>query len=188
MASYPDVCLGVIQSLGFNARINSIGRTQRNSETDFTLPRRTRRANGAGSNSTTRRPSLSTTLTHNNSTSSTAPLTSSASNVYHPPHHYNRQSAAASTTYGKEELLNLFKVQESGGSLSGKIAELVDTDFGAGANSGGWGRSGDEATNGLDMCWEKEGGLKPISLEEMGEEEREVGPPLTPGLRRGLFC
>ncbi|KAA8894985.1 hypothetical protein FN846DRAFT_971644 [Sphaerosporella brunnea] len=132
-----------------------------------------RRANGSVGTSTTRRPSLSTTLTHNTNNTSTVPLTSSSSNVYHPPHHYNRQAAAANTTYGKEELLNLFKVQESGGTLGSKIADLVDTDFGAGTNSGGWGRSGDETTNGVDMCWEKEGGLKPISLEEMAEEERE---------------
>lgn len=94
--------------------------------------------------------------------------------MYHPPHHYNRQ-ATANTTYGKEELLSLFKLQESGGNL-GKLQDLVDTDFGGpGPASGGWGRSGDDPTNGVDMCWEKEGGLKPVALEDMTEEEREVG-------------
>ncbi|KAI5850837.1 hypothetical protein BZA05DRAFT_474176 [Tricharina praecox] len=133
-----------------------------------------RRVNGAVSNSTTRRPSLSTTLTHNNNAASTVPLTSAASNVYHPPHHYNRQAVAAPGTYGKDELLSLFRVQESGGSMGSKLADLVDTDFGGSATaSGGWGRSGDEATNGVDMCWEKDGGLKPVSLEDMTEEERE---------------
>lgn len=138
--------------------------------------RRTRRVNGASSNSASRRPSLSTTLTH-----SSTPLTSSSSNVYHPPHHYNRQPAAASTTYGKDELLHIFKVHESAGSVGCKIADLLDTDFGASPSTasgggGGWGRSGDEpAPSGVEACWDKDGGQKPISLEEMTDEDREVG-------------
>jgi len=68
--------------------------------------------------------------------------------------------------------------------MGSKLADLVDTDFGGSAiASGGWGRSGDEATNGVDMCWEKDGGLKPISLEDMTEEEREVGLSYTDRLR-----
>lgn len=130
------------------------------------LPDRTRRVNGTSSSST-RRPSLSTTLTH-----PTTPLSSGSSNVYHPPHHYNRQGAGANTTYGKEELLNIFKSQESSGGL-GKVSDLLETELN-GSGSGGWGRSGDEAINGVELCWEKDGGLKPIGLDEMTEEEREV--------------
>lgn len=38
-----------------------------------------------------------------------------------------------------------------------------------------WGRSGDEAVaNGAEVCWEKNGGLKPMSLQEMDEAEKEV--------------
>jgi PERQ amino acid-rich with GYF domain-containing protein len=153
-------CRLILTCTAFEARYADLARG---------LPNRTRRANGT---STTRRPSLSTTLTH-----SSNPLGSSASsNVYHPPHHYNRQ-ATANTTYSKEEILNLFKAQESNGSVSSsKLLDLVDSDFGTSSTvSGGWGRSGDEiSVDGVGLCWDKDGGVKPISLEEMTEEEREV--------------
>ncbi|TGZ78599.1 hypothetical protein EX30DRAFT_397746 [Ascodesmis nigricans] len=126
----------------------------------------TRRVNG-NSSSTTRRPSLSTTLTH-----TTTPLSSGSSNVYHPPHHYNRQGAGGSTTYGKEDLLNIFKSQEGSGGLE-KVDGLLESELN-GSGAGGWGRSGDEAINGVELCWEKDGGLKPIGLDEMTEEEREL--------------
>ncbi|KAI5779357.1 hypothetical protein EDC01DRAFT_696219 [Geopyxis carbonaria] len=129
----------------------------------------TRRANGNSTSSATRRPSLSTTLTHSN-----APLTSSSSNVYHPPHHYNRQTTAQNTTYGKDDLLNIFRAQESGSGFSKRLPELLDGDFNASSSTtGGWGRGGEESLNGVDLCWEKEGGVKPIGLEEIAEEERE---------------
>lgn len=128
---------------------------------------RTRRANGSSSISTTRRPSLSTTLTH-----PINPLASTSSNVYHPPHHYNRQSAANNTTYGKEDLLSIFRNQDTSGTLSKNIPDLLEGDLNS-AGSGGWGRS-EEPASGVELCWEKEGGLKPIAFEDLTEEEREV--------------
>lgn len=130
------------------------------------MTNRTRRANGTSSS---RRPSLSTTLTH----SSANPLIpSGSSNVYHPPHHYNRQGAGASTTYSKEDLLNVFKAQESSGGLE-LVSDLLEPDF-KGSGSEGWGRTGDESGDGVSLCWKQDGGLKPIGLEEMSEQEREV--------------
>ncbi|KAL7273781.1 kinesin-like protein [Rhizina undulata] len=136
-------------------------------------PPRTRRANGTSS--THRRLSLSTTLTHPPTPSHQTPLTPSSSNVYHPPHHYNRGGAGSftSTSYGKEELLSIFKVQDQSGGLNRKIDELILGDIGSG---GGWSRE-DAAGNtvaGAEVCWEKDGGLKPVSLEEMTEEERDL--------------
>jgi PERQ amino acid-rich with GYF domain-containing protein len=75
------------------------------------------------------------------------------------------------TTYAKEDLLNIFKAQEQSGSFR-DLKDLLLGDLGT-SNGGGWGRSGDEA-GGAEVCWDKEGGLKPVSLEEMAEEEREV--------------
>jgi len=46
-------------------------------------------------------------------------------------------------------------------------------DLSSGGGGGGWGRSGDEVC-GAEVCWDKEGGLKPVSLEDMNEEEKEV--------------
>ncbi|CUS12741.1 unnamed protein product [Tuber aestivum] len=149
------------------------------SSSDLTFVPRSRRANGT-SNPSHRRPSLSTTLTHPpTSQHSQPPLTPSASNVYHPPHHFNRSGAGnpASTSYGKEDLLNIFRAQEQNGTLR-EVKDLVLGDLGSaggsgGGGGGGWGRSGDEA-GGAEVCWDKEGGLKPVSLEDMSEEEREL--------------
>ncbi|KAI5783013.1 hypothetical protein FPQ18DRAFT_358634 [Pyronema domesticum] len=130
-----------------------------------------RRVNGATSNSTTRRPSLSTTLTHpiNNS------LPSSASNVYHPPHHYNRQAAVDKSSYGKDELLDIRRMQEAAGQLGSQLVDLLDTDFeGSGSANAGWGRGGDDPTNGVDLCWDKDGGLKPLALEPLTEADQEL--------------
>ena len=69
----------------------------------------------------------------------------------------------------------MFKIQESAGNL-GKLQDLVDTDFGgAGTASGGWGRSADDPTSGVDMCWDKDGSMKPMAFEDMNDDEREVG-------------
>ncbi|CAZ79995.1 unnamed protein product [Tuber melanosporum] len=132
-----------------------------------------RRPNGT-SNSSHRRPSLSTTLTHPpTSQHSQPPLTPSASNVYHPPHHFNRSGAgsAVSTSYGKEDLLSIFKAQEQNGTLR-EVKDLLLGDLGSGSG-GGWGRGGDEA-GGAEVCWDKEAGSKPVSLEDMSEEEKEL--------------
>ena len=69
--------------------------------------------------------------------------------------------------------MNIFRNQDTTGMLSKNIPELLEGDFNA-AGAGGWGRSGDETVNGVDLCWEKEGGLKPIAFEDLTEEEREV--------------
>lgn len=130
---------------------------------------RSRRPNGTSSSH--RRPSLSTTLTHPpTSQHSQPPLTP---NVYHPPHHPVRGGSAGvvNTTYAKEDLLSIFKAQEQSGSFR-DIKDLLLGDL-VTSNGGGWGRGGDEA-GGAEVCWEKDGGLRPVSLEEMAEEEREV--------------
>ncbi|RPB11824.1 hypothetical protein P167DRAFT_575016 [Morchella conica CCBAS932] len=138
-------------------------------------PSRTRRANGnSATSSTHRRPSLSTTLTHPpTSQHSQPPLTPSGSNVYHPPHHYNRGGVGGSinTTYSKDDLLGIFRQQEQSGNSLRDVKDLVLGDTSSG-NSAGWGRTGDEG--GADVCWDKDGGLKPVSLEELTEEEREL--------------
>ncbi|RPA92217.1 hypothetical protein L873DRAFT_1838463 [Choiromyces venosus 120613-1] len=132
-----------------------------------------RRANGT-SNSAHRRPSLSTTLSHPTSQHSQPPLTPSTSNVYHPPHHFNRSGVgnAVNTTYGRDDLLGIFKAQEQNGTLR-EVKDLMLGDLSSGSGGGGWGRGGDEA-GGAEVCWDKEGGLKPVSLEDMNEEEREL--------------
>lgn len=82
------------------------------------------------------------------------------------------------TTYDKEQLLGIYKSQESAGTLNRKLEELVLlSDFANGSTGrggAGWGRSGDEPMSGAEMCWDKDGMQKPVSLEEPTEDEREV--------------
>lgn len=48
-----------------------------------------------------------------------------------------------------------------------------------GASSASWGRKDDgggrEAPSGVDQCWDKDGSILPLSLNDMTDEEREVG-------------
>lgn len=44
-----------------------------------------------------------------------------------------------------------------------------------GTNSGGWGKKDDvKEAAGPDICWDFEGNVSPMALQEMTEEEKEV--------------
>lgn len=79
------------------------------------------------------------------------------------------------TTYSKDDLLGIFRQQDQNGNGLREVKDLILGDLGPGSG-GGWSRSGDDGAGGAgaEVCWEKDGGLKPVSLEEMVEEEREV--------------
>lgn len=77
------------------------------------------------------------------------------------------------TTYSKDDLLGIFRQQDQNGGGLRDVKDLILGELGSG-NGGGWSRSGDDGSGGAEVCWEKDGGLKPVSLEEMTEEEREV--------------
>ena len=48
-----------------------------------------------------------------------------------------------------------------------------------GASNGGWGKRDDnKETAGPDICWDLEGSVNPIAMQEMTEEERDVHSPL----------
>ena len=48
-----------------------------------------------------------------------------------------------------------------------------------GTNSVGWGKRDDmKEAAGPDICWDHEGGVNPIAMQEMTEEEKEVHPTL----------
>lgn len=135
-------------------------------------------AGGASTGATTphRRPSLSTTLTHNHSHNSSNPagVLASSSNTFSQPSVH-----AQSFRYSKEQLLDVFKQQENEkGALEKNIEKLLGEWASGGNESGGaasWGRTGEEASaSGAEVCWEKNGGLRPMNLQEMDEAEKEV--------------
>lgn len=68
-------------------------------------------------------------------------------------------------------MLGIFRQHDQNSNVLRDVKDLILGELGSGS-SGGWGRSGDEG--GAEVCWEKDGGLKPVSFEEITEEEREV--------------
>lgn len=94
---------------------------------------------------------------------------------------------SVNTTYSKDDLLGIFRQQDQGSSGLRDVKDLILGELGSGTG-GGWGRSGDEGSGSAEVCWEKDGGLKPVSLEDMTEEEREVCFVLFPPVFQTSHC
>lgn len=82
------------------------------------------------------------------------------------------------TRYEKNQLLDIFKAREQASLLnrdvSGLFAENWDPGNTNGANGRGWGIHDGRDTHGPDVCWDSNGGIQPIGLEDMTESERTV--------------
>jgi len=107
------------------------------------------------------------------------PVTPQPPPRYVPPH---RNGTVSDTRYSKDQLLELFRAQQSGdGGLKDGLHGLYvggwQPDIANGATSAGWGRSEHDrnAQPGPDICWDKHGHSEPLGLVEMDDEEREVG-------------
>ena len=120
-----------------------------------------------------------------------------SASVYVPPHlnsnyqsSYNRNGSSIESRYSKDQLLDLFRNQERNGISSINVNDLfVDgwSPGGAvnGTNSVGWGKRDDlKEAAGPDICWDHEGNVNPIAMQEMSEEEREVHPTLAMSARK----
>ncbi|KAK6506624.1 hypothetical protein TWF481_005080 [Arthrobotrys musiformis] len=151
-----------------------------------------RRTNGVSSSNTPvnnstsnqsgpRRPSLSTTLTHHpREYPSSASLTGNASGTatpssvaYQPPNSTGRD-ASNPYKYSKEYMLNKFEGLELNGTLSdiSKINKLL---LGESEKEGLFGGGSRERSgNGTEACWDSSGQQRPVSLEAMSSEEREL--------------
>jgi PERQ amino acid-rich with GYF domain-containing protein len=87
------------------------------------------------------------------------------------------------TRYSKSQLLDIFKSQEETGALQGDVSRLYvdnwDPEHSNGANGRtGWGKSIDgRDTYGPEICWDTNGQIRPMGLEEMSEQEKIVGCP-----------
>jgi PERQ amino acid-rich with GYF domain-containing protein len=86
------------------------------------------------------------------------------------------------TRYSKSHLLDIYKAQEESGALQGDVSRLyVDNwnpEHSNGANGrSGWGKSSDgRDTYGPEICWDTNGQIRPMGLEEMSEQEKIVRP------------
>lgn len=103
---------------------------------------------------------------------------------------YNRNGPSAETRYSKDQLLDLFRSQERNGFPSTNVNDLFVDGWRPGTvngtSNGGWGKRDDnKEASGPDICWDHEGSVNPIAVQEMSEEEKEafstsVNSPLKP--------
>lgn len=141
------------------------------------------RTNGA--TATFRRPSSISTSQRESGQSSTNPPPS-AGGAYVPPHmnpnyqsSIGRNGVGNETRYSKDQLLDMFRGQEKNGPSSMNINDLFMDGWTPGTvngnENGSWGKKEDSRESaGTDICWDINGSVRPISLDEMDEEEREV--------------
>ena len=84
--------------------------------------------------------------------------------------------------YSRSQLLDLFKQQRGMGDLEGDLAELYVGEGDVGVSNGStqgmskWARREEakENGNGPDICWDRGGGIEPLGLTDLTEEEKEV--------------
>jgi PERQ amino acid-rich with GYF domain-containing protein len=145
---------------------------------------RARRTNGA--TQTFRRPSHATSLSGSTAQSASrdVPASHLASNpgVYVPPHAQpGRNGSLAEGRFSRDLLTQLFKTQRDSDDLTDGLSSLS---MGAwephatnGVSGASWGRNHDhtrDMQSGVDQCWDRDGGIEPLSLRELTDEEREV--------------
>lgn len=91
---------------------------------------------------------------------------------------YSTYEHAINARYEKSQLLDIFKAREisafSDRGVSGLFADNWDPGNANGTNGRGWGMHDGRDTHGPDVCWDSNGSVQPISLEEMTESERSV--------------
>lgn len=145
------------------------------------------RARINGATQTFRRPSVATNFSQQKEGSqpNNDPTPSSA-NVYVPPHmnsnyqsSYNRNGSSTESRYSKDQLLDLFRTQERNGFTSTDVNDLFVDGWSPsavnGTSNGGWGKRDDsKEAVGPEICWDNEGSVKPLGMQAMSEEEKEV--------------
>lgn len=94
----------------------------------------------------------------------------------------NASYGPTDSRYSKTSLLDLFKAQQNSEVANKDVSSLFtnswDPGHSNGANGRGWGKSHDgRDTQGPDVCWDSNGSVQPISLEEMTELEKSVRLP-----------
>lgn len=92
---------------------------------------------------------------------------------------FGRNGSSGDTRYSKEQLLDMFRMQEKGGYQGTNIHDLFIDGWNPGAVNGiestGWGRKDDNRdSSGPEICWDHEGSVQPLALTIMTDEEREV--------------
>lgn len=94
---------------------------------------------------------------------------------------YTRNGSSTECRYSKDQLLDLFRAHERNGFSSTNVNDLFVDGWSPGAvngtNSAGWGKRDEmKEAAGPDICWDHEGSVNPIAMQEMTDEEKEVHP------------
>ncbi|KAK3075372.1 kinesin-like protein [Teratosphaeriaceae sp. CCFEE 6253] len=96
---------------------------------------------------------------------------------YVPPH---RNGTVGDLRYSKDQLLDFFRAQQSAdGGLKDGLSHLYvggwQPETANGASSAGWGRAehSRDSQPGPDVCWDRDGGIEPLGLSDMDDEEKE---------------
>lgn len=141
------------------------------------------RTNGA--TQTFRRPSAATSSSYNRED----PINTQTAAAYIPPHMAaNHQGAnlrngiiSSETRYNKDQMLSIYKNQEDSGNLGKNLSDIFlgswnpeDPKLG---QTSSWGKRDDtkDTATGPEICWDHEGRTAPLGLQDMDDEEREVG-------------
>jgi PERQ amino acid-rich with GYF domain-containing protein len=155
----------------------------------LTVSRPRRENRGPNGTLTLRR---SSTTPHGSSTSQTNQMdpmptsdTTFAQSQQYPEH---GNASTVENRYSKNKLLDIYKNQQALDELSGDISRLFVNNWEPGHSNGtngrGWGKGIDsrDHNNGPDICWDQNGQVQPIGLEEITLEEREVS------VKRSILC
>ncbi|RDL30795.1 GYF protein [Venustampulla echinocandica] len=164
---------------------------------------RSGRGDGRGSGDWARREARSTNGTLTLRRSSTTPFASTASqgeSQLSTSSSEIQSSQQASNSaydlptdarYSKNQLLDIYRAQEDPGAANGEISRLFVNNWNPERSNGangrsGWGKSNDgRDTYGPEICWDINGSVRPVGLQEMAEEEKilfssDVNSPLKP--------
>ena len=106
-----------------------------------------------------------------------APLHTPGADIQQHPSTYEQST---DTRYSKSQLLDIFRSQEEMGALQGDVSRLYVDNWNPEQSNGangrsGWGKSNDgRETYGPEICWDTNGQIRPVGLEEMSEQEKIV--------------
>lgn len=109
--------------------------------------------------------------------SSTTPFAKSSSGSAPLPTPTEVPYSTNSERYGKNQLLDIFRAQENLEASNRDVASLFAANWNPnsnGTNGRGWGVHDSRDSNGPDICWDANGSVHPIGLDEMTESEKEI--------------
>ena len=96
----------------------------------------------------------------------------------------NVESSTNPPRYSRDQLLSVFASQQQPNTNQTDVTSLFLPGWNPGHVNGtstrGWGKSADThpAPQEPDLCWDSTGSVKPVGLQEMSSEEKEVGTSL----------